>query len=222
LDTPDIAQVREIANRCEGWLTDSEGELLYTLARRCTGAGSIVEIGSWKGRSTTWLAYGSKCGSGVPVHAVDPHTGSPNLQRLFGPDIWTYDAFLENIAAASIADIVIPHVQTSADAAAAITEPVELVFIDGDHRYEHVRQDAALWLPKIVAGGFIAFHDTDASDFVGPGPKRVVDELLRRSSHLTDPGVVDSIAYARTLARNTVIDRVRNTIVWRVRQLRGA
>src|SRR5947209_9640617 len=126
-----IADVRAIANACEGWLTDREGELLYTLARRCTGAGSIVEIGSWKGRSTIWLAYGSKHGSGMPVHAVDPHTGSPNLRRLFGEAIWTYDDFLHNIAAAGAADIVIPHVQTSAEAAATITGPVELVFVDG-------------------------------------------------------------------------------------------
>ena len=49
-----------------GWHTDTNGGLLYTLAKKCRGDGVIVEIGSWKGRSTSWLGLGSKAGENVP------------------------------------------------------------------------------------------------------------------------------------------------------------
>src|SRR4051794_41857731 len=73
---------REFATRVKpliadipGWLTDEEGEALYDLARRCRGDGAIVEIGSWKGKSTVCLGLGSQAGASVPIYAIDPHAG---------------------------------------------------------------------------------------------------------------------------------------------------
>ena len=71
-----IEEVREFTSKMRGWLAPAEGELLYNLAKNCTGKGVIVEIGSWVGKSTVHLAAGSQEGSQVPVFAVDPHTGS--------------------------------------------------------------------------------------------------------------------------------------------------
>jgi len=34
-----------------------------------------------------------------------------------------------------------------------------LVYVDGDHSFEGVAQDILLWVPKLVNGGIIAFHD---------------------------------------------------------------
>jgi len=36
---------------------------------------------------------------------------------------------------------------------------LDMVFIDGDHQYEAVRQDIRMWLPKVKIGGYIAGHD---------------------------------------------------------------
>ncbi|WP_455277747.1 hypothetical protein [[Eubacterium] cellulosolvens] len=55
-------RIKKLTDKVEGWLTDKEGELLYKLAKQCTGKGVIVEIGSWKGKSTIWLGMGSKNG----------------------------------------------------------------------------------------------------------------------------------------------------------------
>ena len=41
----------------EGWLGDHEGYLLFRLARDAEGAGAIVEIGSWMGRSTAFSLH---------------------------------------------------------------------------------------------------------------------------------------------------------------------
>ena len=66
-------RVKPLIADVPGWLTDEEGEALYELARACTGKGVIVEIGSWKGKSTVCLGLGSQAGAAVPVYAIDPH-----------------------------------------------------------------------------------------------------------------------------------------------------
>src|SRR5439155_4201038 len=58
-----------------GWLSDEEATALYELAKACTGRGVIVEIGSFKGRSTICLGLGSQAGRGVPIYAIDPGHG---------------------------------------------------------------------------------------------------------------------------------------------------
>jgi predicted O-methyltransferase YrrM len=36
---------------------------------------------------------------------------------------------------------------------------VDMVFIDGDHSYEHCSADTLAWLPHIKSGGVLAYHD---------------------------------------------------------------
>jgi predicted O-methyltransferase YrrM len=69
------------------------------------------------------------------------------------------------------------------------TEPVDCVFIDGDHEYEGATGDILGWLPHIREGGYIAVHDYRKGDILpvedGPHPMvwdgvdKAVDELLR-------------------------------------------
>ncbi|RLC39554.1 MAG: hypothetical protein DRH33_02540 [Candidatus Nealsonbacteria bacterium] len=77
-------------------VSDKEGEFLYNAAKNCMGRGVIIEIGSWKGRSTIWLGRGSKAGNKVKVFAIDPHTGSPWHRKMYGK-VWTYEEFKKNI-----------------------------------------------------------------------------------------------------------------------------
>ncbi len=189
----------------EGWLTAEEGELLYRLARACTGNGVIVEIGSFKGKSTIWLAKGSLAGVGTSVVAVDPHTGSEEHQH-GSASLWTYDEFLANLHRAGVADVVKPVVATSAEAAAYFDQLVELLFIDGDHRYEMVRQDFDLWFPKLIEGGYLLMHDT----IRWAGPRRVARDSIYRSRNFRHVGFVHSITFGQKVTENTPADRWRN------------
>jgi len=198
-------RVEALAAGIEGWLSDQEGRLLYELARSCTGRGVIVEIGSWKGRSTVWLASGSKAGSAVPVHAVDPHTGSAE-HRPGGAPVATFEEFRANVARAGVDDIVVPLVKPSLDAAGGFAFPVELLFIDGDHAYEAVLADFRAWFPKVVDGGVIAFHDTIGWE----GPERVVEEHLYRSSRFRNVRLCGSIAYGIKTEHATTAQQARN------------
>lgn len=50
---------------------------------------------------------------------------------------------------------------------------VDFLFIDGDHRYEGVRQDYDFYSPLVRHGGWIAFHDivSGPEEFVGGVPR---------------------------------------------------
>ena len=111
-----LDKIKDTLKDMEGWMGDGEGQILYKLAGKCKGKGVILEIGSWKGRSTIWLANGSMAGPNVTVYAVDPHTGSPEHKKKFGA-ISTFEEFKENIRTAGVQEIVVPIVKTSEQAA---------------------------------------------------------------------------------------------------------
>ena len=166
-------RTRQRAALVDGWLSEAQGRALFRAAAETTGRGAIVEIGSWKGRSTTWLASGARL-AGRRVYAIDPHCRSREY-----PSAQTLDEFLGNLARNGLADIVEPLVMTSEAAAAHIEGPVELLFIDGDHSYEAVRRDAELWLPRLIEGGTVMFHDVATAAY--SGPRRIVREMVCRS-----------------------------------------
>lgn len=204
----DIEQIKRLADTVEGWLTDCEGEVLYKVAKNCKGEGVIVEIGSWKGKSTIWIGWGSKNGNRVSVFAIDPHTGFPEHHEK-GIKIWTFEEFKNNIKSAQLDDIVIPIVKTSEEAASTFDKPVEFIFIDGLHEYEYVKLDFDLWFPKLVNGGIIAFHDTIIRD----GPKKVVKDAILKTKHFKNVRFVDTITIMQKVECNNLIDRIRNRYV---------
>ena len=144
-----------------------------------------MEIGSWKGKSTIWISYGSKAGSNVKVHAIDPHTGSPEHSEMFGGKVWTFEEFQRNIENAKLKDMVVPHVDFSTSVAKTFNEPVEFIFIDGLHEFEGVRDDFEDWYPKVVQGGFMAFHDSTC----WPGVLKVVTERVFKSQPVSESAV---------------------------------
>lgn len=177
-----------------GWLTDEEGEALYELGRRCSGRGVIVEIGSWKGKSTICLGLGSRAGNGVRIFAVDPHAD------------YRFGDFTANIERAGIADLVTPVAALSQPAADDFHEPIELLFVDGSHEEPLVREDFDKWVPKVLDGGWVAFHDTTWT----AGPRRVVGERIYRSRRFADVRfVVGSLTLARKVPSNSPADRLR-------------
>jgi MMP 1-O-methyltransferase len=196
LSLEDVAEhTRQRAALVDGWLSDRQGRALFRAAARTTGRGAIVEIGSWKGRSTTWLASGARL-AGHRVYAIDPHRHSREY-----PEADTLGEFLENLARNGLADVVEPLVMTSEAAAAHLAGPVELLFIDGDHSYEAVRRDAELWLPRLVLGGIVMFHDVATAAY--SGPRRIVRQMVCRSARFHRITRVGSMLVAQRTARRS-------------------
>lgn len=155
-DTPlDLTPLKAIES-IDGWLYEPEALFLHDLAQSVRN-GCVVEIGSYRGRSTIMLAQGARKAGGV-VYAIDPH-----LEAIDG--IATYGAadraaFMDNILKAGLADIVRKLDMTSSRAAENWNAPIGMLWLDGAHDYESVQQDVKLWTPHVVNGGIVAFHDS--------------------------------------------------------------
>src|SRR5918999_1485443 len=189
----EFAAVKELIKDVPGWLSDEEGEALYELAKECTGRGVIVEIGSWRGKSTICLGLGSRAGQDVRIFAVDPHAD------------YRHGEFKENVERAGIAGLVTPLKGLSRDVVEEFDEPIELLFVDGSHEEEDVRHDFETWVPKVVDRGTVAFHDTTWH----PGVRKVVAEKIFASRQFRDVRfVIGSTTVASKIAKNTLYDRL--------------
>jgi predicted O-methyltransferase YrrM len=177
-----------------GLLEDREGVCLYVLARRASRLGDVLEIGSYRGRSTWYLARGLEdAASPHRVIAVDPHLEG------------TQRDFERHIAAGGLADRIDARVAFAHDLHEEVAGPLGVLWIDGDHSYAGARQDFEDWFTKLATGGWLALHDTVG---LWHGPTRLALELLGSRADLVDIGVVGTITYARK-ARPTIGHRAR-------------
>jgi predicted O-methyltransferase YrrM len=193
-----------------GMLTYDEVDCLYHLGQMNHCNGVIVEIGSWQGKSTIALALGAAQAHREKIYAIDPHVVQPEEGYLED----TRSAFVANIKRASVDGQVIPMIMTSKEAARDWRLPIRLLWIDGDHRYEAVKQDFLLWEPFVVDDGIIAMHDTIRKK----GPKKVLWENVFRSRRFQEIAIVDNITAARKVQKPSLGATLRK---WLTIVLRG-
>lgn len=191
-------QLLSFVQSIPGWLTKHEGMLLELLAKeQSVKKGAIVEIGSYCGKSTIWLAQ-----SGDRVYAVDPHKGNVSG----GKTKPTLKAFKKNIAKSG-AENIIAVVKTSKAAAAHFDKPVKLLFIDGLHDEKNARQDFTLWNRFVIDGGIVAMHDA----YCGwSGVGIVAREYIVNSTEFRSIGVVGSIIFG-VKGKRSMIDEINIT-----------
>ena len=184
----------EETRKVPGHLGENEARFLGLLAACVPAKGCIVEIGSFKGRSTVMLAkVGSHYGLD-PVVAIDPHNSPILLNHQANSEASSYQDFVNSIHSAGVSNHVESHVAYSTDVAASWRRPIRLLWIDGDHNYEGAKTDLDNFLPHLVPGGVVAFHDA-LNAF--PGPIRVFVEDVLRSDRFGPAGFVHSIAWAQ-------------------------
>jgi len=173
-----------------GYLLDGQERWLFDAAYALPSPANIVEIGSFKGRSTCCLAFGCR-GTGKRVFSVDSFNGNDIdfPTRNFFPE------FSANINRCGLSQHVEPVIGISDKIARTWTKPIHLLFIDGSHVYEDVLADFNGFFPHVVPGGIVAFHDV--ADYK-PGPLRAWNETAKPL--LTDAGCVDSLAYGRKVS----------------------
>lgn len=166
-----------------GWM--SERELIW-LAERARECERIVEFGSYLGRSTRALA--DNCIG--KVWAVDPWNGDYFAEsgKLVN-QVDSYSAFphfkvylYDHIAA----DSVIPIRNFSSNF--KLDEKVDMVFIDGDHRYFEVVKDINKAIELLKPNGLLCGHDYGFDGW--PGVRKAVDERFK-------VGVEDTIWWTR-------------------------
>jgi predicted O-methyltransferase YrrM len=142
----------------EGWLGRREAELLFLLATSVSEDQAIVEIGSYCGRSTSALAFGTHRRTDS-VYAVDPHTGDRS-QVEAGMTVDTFDMFLQTMERLGLTDAVVPLRALSVEAARTYQGPeIGLLFVDGWHSAEAVVQDVNSWRAYLGRDSVVVFDD---------------------------------------------------------------
>jgi len=154
----DINEVNTKAFYIKGFLEPIEGELLYKYA---TDKDIAVEIGSFKGKSSVYIASAIK----EKVYCIDTFEGSINEKQTVEED--TYDCFLENT---KWFDKIQVLKMTSLEASKKVQEEIDLLFIDGGHNEEDIKIDTENWIPKLKINGVLIMHDV----FDWDGTERII------------------------------------------------
>jgi len=181
---PGGAGLFAILARVDGYLYPHEALFLYRVARFLPGDEPIVEIGSYRGRSTLCLARGIRDRGSGKVVSVDPH--------VYG----TEGELRENLAHFGAWPVVDVLPRRSTEVATSWSAPARAVFVDGNHEEAEVRADACAWIPHLKPGGFLLMHDATAlSPF--PGPRRVAAEIYADEDRFDAVGTIGTIAWGR-------------------------
>jgi predicted O-methyltransferase YrrM len=182
-------ELLRIAEKAKGFMPPAEGLALHETAVAYAPAGPIMEIGTYCGKSTIYLAAAAR-ESGQMVVTVDHHRGSEEHQP--GWDyhdtdlvesrtgrIDTLPHFRAALAGAGLEDHVVAIVGRSVDVARLWRTPLGMVFIDGGHTDETAQADYAGWAPWLAMGGALAIHDVfpDPADG-GQAPYRIYRRAL--------------------------------------------
>ncbi|MHC4663868.1 MAG: class I SAM-dependent methyltransferase [Planctomycetota bacterium] len=142
----------------EGFFSEREGLFYRSLVRNIQG-GRIVEVGSWKGLSASFIGRTANANNTV-LHCVDWWEGSPEWKDrekiIAEKDIES--TFRNNMADREINVEVVK--EKSPDAAKRFDdESLDLVFIDASHEYDNVRADLKAWFRKLKPGAILSGHN---------------------------------------------------------------
>lgn len=177
---PDLldAVVQQKLATLEGLISERVGLRLAALAATVPAHLAIVELGSYKGKSTCYLAAGAQRGFKAPVYAIDPWDLAGNPGGRFGFDqMATKQAFVQQVTMMDLNTVITPIREFSARAAKNWRAPVGLLYVDGSHTEHDVLSDWRCWSPFLQPGAVVAFDDYDTPR--NPGVKKVVDRLQR-------------------------------------------
>jgi hypothetical protein len=182
-----------------GYLTEREARFLALLAAATPARGVILEIGSFKGKSTVGLASVAARYGLAPVVAVDPHTTPSATDPDLRGQATSWDDFRATLQVAGLEHMVEAHRAFSRDLARGWNRPIRLLWIDGDHTLAGARDDLALFRPHLVDGAVVALHD---ALHAFEGPIRVFVEELLGSDAFGPAGFCGSIGWAQYRPRD--------------------
>ena len=192
-------QLRAAAEAAPGFMPADEGLALYDAAVSTAVHGPFVEIGSWMGKSTLYLAAAARARETYVV-TVDHHRGSEEHQpgweyhdeSLVDADVGRIDTlphFRRTTATADVEDVVVAVVARSEALASLWARPVAFLFLDGSHTDESAQRDLACWSPHLAPCGTLAIHDVfpDPADG-GQAPYRMYRTALESGDYDELPG----------------------------------
>lgn len=139
-------------SKIKGFTTTTELGCLRGMASAMPPGALVVEVGSWKGRSTGALAVPH-----VDLVCVDTFAGAPrNITARIARRENVAKTFLANMTRLDLYPTIL--MMDSLKAAASFADGcIDFVFIDSDHA--NFPAEFYGWLPKVKPGGLVSGHD---------------------------------------------------------------
>lgn len=166
-----------------GHLTPREGIALHDVAKKYASAGTIVEIGSFLGKSSNYLT--EAISTSGHLYCVDTWQND----AMPGGKQDNFEQFLNNMKACE--GKFTPLRGDSSKTVLTWKQQIDLLWIDGDHSYEGCASDIKNWFPFLKKSGWICLHD-----YRNPcGVEQAANELL--IGKIDKYFFVDSIFFGR-------------------------
>ena len=166
-----------------GMLGEDSARFLYALCYAQQLKGDVVEIGSWQGYSTSFLARAVAESGNGRMYAVDHFGGNAGKEKEYvvgKPDLSDLrQKFQENMRHQGLDQTVKLLPVSSREAAGHLRQEaarIRFLFIDGDHSREGVQRDVDLFFPFLMKNSIVVFDDCTPG---APGVLAAVDELFR-------------------------------------------
>lgn len=182
------------AETVEGFLSPNEMRFLALLAAYPTADGDVLEIGSFKGKSTVILAKAAQLAGDAKIYAVDPLTAPSETDPDLRGDESSLKDFQANIERHNVADKIEFHQTFSHKLAETWTRPLRFLWIDGDHTYKGTKLDFDGFAPYLSDGAIVAIHDV-LHEF--DGGIRIFMEDILLSPNFGACGFCGSIGWAQ-------------------------
>ena len=193
----------------KGFLSDKEAKKLQELFLNVHHLGSVLEIGTYCGKSTLNFALIAKKIGGL-IYTVDHHTGSEEHQlgeEYHDEDLYdkrlkkfnTLPEFLKNLRSSNLDNFIIPIISKSSDASETFSELISLLFIDGGHSLEAALSDYNSWKDKICSGGLLVIHDVFPNPNDGGRPPFEIYCKARKSKQFEDLGIYETLGILKKI-----------------------
>src|SRR6202453_4555996 len=190
------ADLLRAAEAATGFMPAAEGLALFDAAASYSRRGPVLEIGSYCGKSTLYLAAAASA-AGQLVVTVDHHRGSeehqpgweyhdPQLVDAGTGRLDTLPRLRATLAAAGLEDHVVVVVGRSADVARLWRTPLGMGFIDGGHTEHAAMTDYQGWAPWVAPGGVLAIHDVFPDPADGGRPPHLISQRALTSGGFTE------------------------------------
>ncbi len=182
-DIIDVEQLGTMSLAIPGMITPEAGKFLFTLCYMQDLKGDVVEIGSWQGRSSSFLARAVKESKNGNFYAIDHSEGNKGKEEFYTVDGSLNNLkenFRENLSKFGLMDTVNLLDMVNTDASIQLKDKtIRFLFIDGDYTKDGVTKDIELFFPKLKKGSIVVFDDY----FEGfNGLLEAVDEVFEKYS----------------------------------------
>lgn len=149
----------------QGWMSRDQARRLWNRAAALRAGEQVVEIGSFHGRSMIVLATAAP--DGVRLVAIDPHGGNDRgpqeIEGYATEAQCDYEQFHANLRDAGVHDQVRHLRMFSSAALVEIDGSIDLLYIDGAHRFRPALDDIRRWGERVGDGGTMLIHDSFSS-----------------------------------------------------------